>query len=115
MASYRFEHRVSSPGSHYYRLRRVDLGGEVSYSETLAVNVAGPPFRLETLQPGRRYRLNGALSQEGFILILYDAQGRIRGRYAVAEEIDLSSVAPGMYWLRGVGTTVPMVHALLRY
>lgn len=107
--SYQFIHERPSEGVNYYRLKQVDFDGKVEYSAILKINNGKdgkPGLRIDSQSEAElSYSLYGS-DLPPAALGVFDNLGRtmLSHTYNAASSgtLDISSLAPGVYYLRAV-------------
>jgi hypothetical protein len=107
-AAYSYPDQSPLPGDNYYRLRMVDLDGSYSYSPVRSVRFGGRGALTVYPNPGEGvFMVEMNAAQPGdFLLLMNDAQGRLRRREVVENvagfrrEVDLSGETNGFFSLR---------------
>jgi len=104
---YSFTHRHVAPGKIYYRLKMVDLNGQVSYSEIISVTIKEDPITTLCVYPNPAsdkiyIRKNRSAANEKYqvrnmagVLMIQKEFGPGSGQHS----IDISSLTSGIYFL----------------
>jgi len=123
--SYRFTDYQARPGRQYYQLRQVDLDGSYALSEVVEVYVGMGEQRFTVhawpnpAQTQTQIRVEGMPQQGPLLLEVVDINGRrliarqFASRGKIETTVDLSSLSPGLYWVRA-GEQDNMVSQMLR-
>ncbi|MCB2407720.1 heparinase II/III domain-containing protein [Hymenobacter lucidus] len=103
---YQFVDEAAPAGPAYYRLKQLDTDGKFTYSPVVAL-AASPARAALTVAPNPAHDFlqvsySGPADQEDLQLQLTDQQGRtvLRQRMRRAVQLNVSSLAPGLYFLR---------------
>jgi hypothetical protein len=105
--NYSYLHTNPKPGTYYYRIRQVDRDGKFSYSAVVSVNIAAgkaKPFVYPV--PARStLMVNFGQMTTGARWEILTADMKLVGRAGVAtnaaqQQIDISSLANGVYFIR---------------
>ncbi|WP_168797633.1 T9SS type A sorting domain-containing protein [Neolewinella litorea] len=107
---YDFTHQAPPPGTHYYRLRQVDVDGTFRYSPIEAVTFGAVAAGDFTIIPSivtansLRVERSGVASDVPAELAVFDAMGRLllQKRHMGGNELilDVASLRPGAYFLQ---------------
>lgn len=105
--NYEYLHQAPSAGNNWYRLKQIDIDGKFSYSKIIVLNVpvkAGEPF-VYPIPANNHLTLNmGSVTAKSKIEI-YSADMKIVKKehvpaLSVKKELDISQLAPGVYFIR---------------
>jgi len=99
---YEFNDFTPMAGDNYYRLKQVDLNGNIHYSNILRAKIKVRESNCIVAEESGRFRV---LCDFAGNMMLYDTKGRLIKSVQVTSneiplEIDLSSYAPGLYLIR---------------
>jgi len=105
--AYRLVHSTAEPGWHYYRVRSVDLDGQITLSDIAKVYIDSParPFQISPNPAHARVTIVWD-SDQSADLALFDGTGQMIGSAQRTNgghgriEWDLSGLAPGFYVVR---------------
>lgn len=106
--SYQFEHAVTQPGWHYYRIRNRDLNGGSAYSKIVSVNVQpGEDFFTLSPNPAAERLTVQFTGKSAGALSICDLNGRevlmeqlVSAEGFTSRELNIAHLPGGLYLLR---------------
>jgi len=96
--SYEFLHQDAGGGTHFYRLKKIDLDGAVEYSDVITLRLAESIEISVSPNPTTDYLLVQGEGIEISEVQITDFGGKVKGTYAVTDAgLDVSALIPGVY------------------
>ncbi|WP_081659154.1 T9SS type A sorting domain-containing protein [Pedobacter glucosidilyticus] len=104
LINYSYEDKTVPAGTHYYRLKQIDLNGDVEYSTIRVVNNVLNELAVKIYpNPAQNtLTLSTPLSLKGASYTVYNMVGQdfIKGKADELTSIDVSTLMPGIYFIK---------------
>jgi hypothetical protein len=99
---YKFTHSTPVQGANYYQLRSVDLDGSILLSEVKIVKFASTRFTISPNPVDKQFTVTNPFGQKATLTIKSISGAEVGKRLvdATTTVVDVSSLAPGVYFAR---------------
>ena len=114
--NYTFSHAVASAGLHYFRWKQVDFDGTYSYSDIKSIRVKNNELVIFPNPTNGIIRVNSDIDDDTKVLISSKEGQQVLAIDIIQNnQIDISNLANGVYFMTIINDKVSEVHKIIKY